>query len=807
MPRADNTRHCVLVLAPTGRDASLVCEMLTRAGIGAVAVRDIDELEVALPDADAAIIAEEAFTEAGCERFRVALRCQSVWSDLPLIVLSLAHNGTGLDLSARLSPEGNITMVERPVRPITLVSVTRAALRARRRQYLTRDHMAELAEARARLDSTLAAAEIGTWMWDGRTGRFLADANLMRIFGIEPDSGAGLGDYLQRVHPDDLPDLRDQIERTRNDGSAVEAEFRMVPPDNGVRWMLARGRVRRSDDGAAGVIPGVVVDITERIEAEQAQQGLMIELERQARVFDTTLSAMPDFAFILDQDRRFLYANRALLELWGLPLDRVVGRSFADLDYPEDLTAKLERNVDEAFATGAEVRDETAYVSPTGVWGYYEYIMVPVTTEGSDVRVVVGSTREITGRKRLEDQRAELLASERSARAEAERVGRLKDEFLSTLSHELRTPLNAISGWVQLLIGGNLSPEEHAKAIETISRNTRAQKELIEDLLDMSRIVSGKVRLDIQPIDLGVVVLDAVESVRPAAEAKRITLSTRLDARTDDATGDPTRLQQVVWNLVNNAVKFTPRGGSVEISLTRREDEFEIVVKDDGAGIEPEFLGQVFDRFRQADASSRRRHGGLGLGLSIVKQIMEMHGGRVCVTSPGQGLGATFTAILPAALAAADPQERPARGIRQPGGVTERRSLAGVRILLVDDDPDGREIVARMLEESGAAVLSAGSADDADTLLDAEEIDLLLSDIGMPERDGYDLIQTVRSSPRQSLRVMPAAALTAFARVEDRETALHAGYDAHVTKPVDPAELLAVLDSLRCKNSTDDGPG
>lgn len=814
MPNADRPGGRVLVFSPTGRDAALMGTVLDRAGIIVTVVQDVTAMMDSLAETDAVIVADEVLTESACECLRVVLECQPVWSDLPMVVLASPNSSSRVELFAKLSPAANITLIERPASPFTLITVTRAALRARRRQYLTRNHLAELveareeigrhrdklAEARTRLESTLTAAEIGTWMWDVRTGLIAGDRNLARFFDLDEAEAArgGVGTYMDRLHPDDRGRLETEISDAMGSRESFESEFRIIQTDGTVRWVLARGRVLRDLNGAAVSMPGAVVDITERIQSERARRGLTEELERQSRMFDTMLSATPDFAYIMNTDNRFLYANRSLLRLWGMGLDEVVHRTFTDVGYTPEQAARLNRQVDDVFSTGQEVRDETEYTSPSGVWGYHEYILAPVRTADGRVEVVVGSTRNISQRKLLDDQRGELLASERSARAEAERVGRLKDEFLSTLSHELRTPLNAISGWVQLLRRGNLSEADRVKAIETISRNTQSQKELIEDLLDMSRIVSGKVRLDVQSIDLGVVVCEAVESVRPAAEVKDITLTTVMDPPDTSVRGDAARLQQVVWNLVNNAVKFTPKGGGVRVEMHRGESEVEISVSDTGIGIAAEFLPQVFDRFRQGDASSTRRHGGLGLGLSIVKQIVEMHGGQVSVSSPGEGRGSTFRVVLPAGLAVGDapPPPRPSAAAQGLSGY-EPAALAGVTVLVVDDDPDGREIVQRILEESQARVLTADSADAADVVLEGSHVDVLLSDIGMPLRDGYDLIRTLRASGRARLRCLPAAALTAFARSEDRAAAMRAGYDSHITKPVEPAELLAVVERLR----------
>jgi PAS domain S-box-containing protein len=395
----------------------------------------------------------------------------------------------------------------------------------------------------------------------------------------------------------------------------------------------------------------------------------------------------------------------------------------------------------------------------------------------------------------LENQH--LAEAERSARAEAERGSRLKDEFLATLSHELRTPLNAILGWSQILLSGKANKEQVAQGLETIARNAKAQTRLIEDLLDMHSIISGKVRLDVQHTDLAMVVDAAVESLRPAADAKEIRLRKIIDPLAGPVCGDPNRLQQVVWNLLSNAIKFTPKNGKVEVLLERVNSHLEITVADDGDGIAAEFLPHVFDRFRQADSSTTRRYGGLGLGLSIVRQLIELHGGNVRAKSPGEGQGSTFIVALPlAAVRGNATREHP--GTSQSGAAPAAFdiTLDGITVLVVDDERDARELIRNVLEESGAKVLLAPSASDALRGVQQHRPDVIVSDIGMPELDGYQFIRALRRLPAEAGGNTPALALTAFARSEDRTRAIVAGYQMHIAKPIEPQELLAVIASI-----------
>ncbi len=395
--------------------------------------------------------------------------------------------------------------------------------------------------------------------------------------------------------------------------------------------------------------------------------------------------------------------------------------------------------------------------------------------------------------------REHLLERERAARAEAERANRMKEEFLATVSHELRTPLSAISGWAQFLRQGSPGPDEVHEALEVIERNAWTQTQIVEDLLDMSRIVSGKLRLQVTEVDLPKVVRAGMETVRTAAEARGVELVARLDPAVSRLQGDEARLQQVVWNLVNNAVKFTPSGGTVTVSLRPARAGVEIEVADTGAGIEPEFLPHVFDRFRQSDASITRKHGGLGLGLSIVKHLAESHGGSVSVTSDGPGRGATFAVWLPLTGLKPTPESEPpaaperGRELRPPD---RSLRLDGVRVLVVDDEADARTLFCRILSDRGAKVELVSSAPAALRAIEGAAFDVLVSDIGMPKEDGYQLIQQVRALPAERGGGIPALALTAYARNEDQAKALDAGFDQHLTKPVDAAELISHVAAL-----------
>jgi signal transduction histidine kinase/ActR/RegA family two-component response regulator len=401
-------------------------------------------------------------------------------------------------------------------------------------------------------------------------------------------------------------------------------------------------------------------------------------------------------------------------------------------------------------------------------------------------------------------EREQLLVREQMARAEAERANRLKDEFLATVSHELRTPLNAIIGWSHLLGNNSLDAAMAARAVETIERNARSQAQLVEDILDVSRVITGKLRLDMEPVDAAAVINAAIDSVQLAADSKAIQLAVILDTSARRVSGDSSRLQQIVWNLLSNAIKFTPSGGRVEIRLERVEADAQIRVSDTGQGFSPEFLPFIFDRFRQADGTSTRRHGGLGLGLAIVRHLAELHGGSVHADSPGEGLGSTFIVRLPLAPSAERARGRSRETALWPDEQAGKRaaaaatlpSLDGVRILLVDDDLDTLQMLTMMLTAHKAKVQAASSVTEALETLQWHKPDVLVSDLAMPDEDGYSLIGKVRALEAAGGKPIPTVALTAYVRVEDRARALSAGFNMFVPKPVEPQELIAAIANL-----------
>lgn len=673
-PQSNESR--VLLLPPTQRDAEVIGRVLAGANIECVVCPDMTALCDEIAKGLAAVLVSEEALLATPDRLIACIHGQPVWSDLSTVVLS--RSGAELPkLSAVLPYLGNVTVVERPVRITTLLSLVRLCLRGRDRQYQVREQMLrqqdselELRSSEERLLLAVQTGKLGVWELDLRSNEMVCSAECKRNYGRGVDDQFSYADLWRSVHSDDRQRVRLEVDRSITELSEYDTEYRTVWPDGSTHWVLMRGRPALDADGGTERIVGVTLDITER--------------------------------------------------------------------------------------------------------------------------------------KLAEEQRAALLEAERAARSEAERAGKMKDEFLATLSHELRTPLNAILGWSQVLALRSPTGDELAEGLRTIERNARAQTQIIEDLLDMSRIISGKVRLHVQQVNLGSVVQGSIDTMKPAIDAKHIKLEVAIDSRAGVVSGDSNRLQQVFWNLLSNAVKFTPRGGAIRVSLQRVNSHFEMSVKDSGEGIDSQFLPRVFDRFRQADASTTRRHGGLGLGLAIVRQIVDLHGGRVSAESDGPGKGSTFIVSLPLLTATQQLDvtgEHPAARMRTPHASGDAiEDVHGVKVLVVDDEPDSRALVKRLLEDAHAVVTAAGSAREALALLQTTRPDVLVSDIGMPEEDGYGLIKRVRALSANLGGSTPAVAVTAYARPEDRVHAIRAGFQHHLAKPIEPAELIAIVASLAPKH-------
>jgi PAS domain S-box-containing protein len=608
--------------------------------------------------------------------------------------------------------------------------------------------------------------------------------------GAKRAASEGERGWEHAVDPREVPRVLTKWKAALATGVNWEDVFSLRRHDGELRAHLSRAMPFRDSEGRITLWFGTSTDVAER--------------DRLLRTFDTVLASLEEFVYLLDLDGRFTYANKPLIEFWQKNLAEIIGKTFAELDYLPELAELHALQLTEVIRTRQPVRGEARYASPGGRTGDYTYIFVPLLAANGSVEAIGGAARDVTEQRRHEAAREELLASERAARTEAERVSRMKDEFLATLSHELRTPLNAILGWSYLLSRNNVTNEDYTQAVEAISRNARAQAKLIEDLLDMSRIINGKIRLDMQNVKLSEVIREAMAGVQLTALSKGIELETELDPNTIESSvlGDRTRLQQALWNLLTNALKFTPRGGRVRVSLRQAASHLELSVSDTGRGISPDVLPRVFDRFWQEEASITRKHGGLGLGLAIVKQLVELHGGTVRAMSPGEGMGATFVISLPLWISSLNPEvdQSPKPGafasVRFRVGIEVRPSLSGVRIFVIEDNTDAQEFVRRVLEEAGATVWSAGSAEEGLSMLQRERPTVLCADIAMPVVDGFEFLRRVRALPVDQGGATPAIALTAYVRGEDGERALSAGFQMHLPKPVEPIELVTACANL-----------
>jgi PAS domain S-box-containing protein len=622
------------------------------------------------------------------------------------------------------------------------------------------------------LQTALHAGRMGTWEYALRTGTVKWSPGLEAIHGYAPGTFPGTFDaFRNEIHPEDRDSVLHAIADAAEQRRDHHIEYRIIRTDGAVRWVEGRGQLFLDGSQQPERMVGVCADITERKLAEER--------------FRMAVDAAPAAMLMVDQrgtivltnalTERFLGYTRD--EIIGQPLDRLVPPRFRE-HHPEFRKGFFAEPRQRPMGAGRELYA----LRKDGVEVPVEIGLSPIQTH--EGMFVLAAVTDITERKQIEAQRAELLDRERDARAELERASRLKDEFLAVLSHELRTPLNAVLGYAHLLSTGALPPERASHAIKAIQRNAQAQARLVESLLDLSRIIAGKLELDIQQVDVSRLIDGALDAVRPDAEAKGITIDVDLPSAVT-LQGDGGRLQQVFWNLLSNAVKFTPNGGRIGVHVAQQDRAVAIAITDSGQGISAAFLPQVFDRFKQAE--NRGSPKGLGLGLAVVREMVHAHGGRVLAESPGEGLGSTFTVTLPLSAETQrlvlDTPAEPLTG-----------SLEHLDILIVDDDGDVRDLMGLLLEARSARVRAASSTVEALDLIAERRPDVLLADVGMPEGGGYSLIRKLRALEGQQNRSrLPAIAVTAYATSTDRERALAEGYDGHVAKPVDPAALIRAI--------------
>jgi PAS domain S-box-containing protein len=667
---------------------------------------------------------------------------------------------------------------------VLLVAMVGMMHRRRREAEAARD-AARLGEER--LAAALEVGLVGVWDLDlTRAGAIWSDTYFDHQSAAKPPA---LASWRQRVHPDDVERVTAEFLGARDGRRDYRCEHRVVRPSGETRWINARGKFAYDATGRPVRLVGAFVDVTEGKAAHD-------EARANAARFRSIMASMDEGLYTVDVNGAVTFMNAAAERHFGWTAAELLGSQIHEVTHcrrPDGRPFPAE----EVLVTGTPLTNqEDFFLRRDGSFFPVVYSSARAEVDGHPLGLVV-VFRDVTEERQSWLEREDLLAITERARAEAESArdaaeaaSHAKDAFLATVSHELRTPLSPILTWAGLLREGTLDDEKTRHAYEVIERSARTQAQLIEDLLDVSRIIAGRMRLEVRPVLLSTVIERAGDVVRPAADAKGVRLQLVLDPEAGSVLGDAGRLQQVVWNLLSNAVKFTPHDGRIQVTLERVGLHVEVTVADTGQGIEPVFLPHVFDRFQQADGTTTRMHGGLGLGLAIVRHIVEAHGGNVRVESPGVGKGAVFTVRIPL-LVPRGTEERLPPMVAGREAVTYAR-LDGIRILVVDDEPDANQAIGELLASRGAEVRVADSAPQAREILTVWRPDVMVSDIGMPGEDGYGLIRKIRQTDGDVART-PAVALTAYASREDKIRVLTAGFHAHVPKPVDPAELVTVL--------------
>ncbi|MCC7010526.1 MAG: PAS domain S-box protein [Acidobacteria bacterium] len=720
-------------------------------------------------------------------------------------ILARMRRGESIDHfeTVRVRKDGSlidISLSVSPVRDFTgaIIGVSKVARDITAQKRVAADLAAQQAWFRTTLGS-IGDAVIATDP-EGRVTYLNAMAERISQWPMAEAAGRPIDEVVRIVDEKTRRPIASPVEQVLRIGTTVGGNHALLLGRRGTSSPIAHSAapIATPEGERLGVV-FVFRDVTEERRAEA-------RLAEQREWLETTLRSIGDAVIATDDRGRIVFMNAVAEELTGWPATAAAGRECRDIFriVNEQSRRQVESPVDRVLEEGKVVglANHTLLIAADGTERPIDDSGAPIRDPDGRVTGVVLVFRDITERHRLDVERAaasvereRLLEAERTARGEAERASRVKDDFVAMVSHELRTPLNAILGWTQLMMQSGQDRAVIDKGLEVVARNTRIQAQLISDLLDISRIVAGKLQLEIQRVELEPIINDAIETIQREADAKDVRIRRELDPNAGSVAGDSARLQQIVWNLVSNAVKFTPAGGTVSIALRARPGKAEIVVSDSGAGMRPETLPYIFDRFHQADRSITRRFGGLGLGLAIVKHLVDLHGGTVRAESAGEGRGSTFTVLLPTSTAVvATPAEDDASPLL---AVDDGMSLGGMRILVVEDEPDTREYLSRLLEAHDAVVLLAKSAAEALEIFRLTRPDLLVSDIGLPEIDGYDLIRRIRRGDAGDASSLPAIALTAYARTEDRMRALRAGFQGHLAKPVEAAELLAAVASFR----------
>jgi PAS domain S-box-containing protein len=637
-----------------------------------------------------------------------------------------------------------------------------------------------LTETRRRLDATLVAGEIGTWLYDVKNDRVKADANLLKMFGIslppdEIEDGVSLSLFADKVHPDDQAPAIEKMGQWLADGSTYEIAYRILS-EEGDRSVIARGSVDRDSKGLPLRLSGVVLDVSDREHAEAARVSLDRQLNEQARTFDAVLNSISDPAYIISLDGRFQFANRPLLEMWGLTASQAKGKSFAELQFEPAIIDRFNHDLAKVVETGAIVRGESHYTGPSGVTVFFEHVFCPIVDDLGMITAIAGSSRDITERQQMQSHLRQLAA-------DLSEANRRKDEFLATLAHELRNPLAPLRNGLEVMKLSVNNPKALEESRGMMERQLGQMVRLIDDLLDVNRISRGKIPLRKSRLLLADVVRQAVETSRPLLEQAGHQLTISVPGEPIYIEADPTRIAQVFSNLLNNAAKYSDREGRVWLTVERQENQAVVTVRDNGVGIPPEMLPRIFEMFTQVNSSLDRSQGGLGIGLSLAKGLVEMHGGEIEAKSAGIGRGSEFIVRLPTVAAP------------EPAAVAEistaHTSAPRRRILVVDDNRDSATSMARLLRIMGNETRVAH--DGVEALKSAAEFkpQVILLDIGMPNLNGYEAARRIRREAWGKDVVLMA--MTGWGQDEDKRRSKEAGFDHHLVKPVDFQTLEALL--------------
>ena len=640
-------------------------------------------------------------------------------------------------------------------------------------------------ESEERLRLATEAADMFSWEFDIQNKAVLFSENFEKMSGFALNSSSiSFDEAISKfIHPDDAEQLKRSVENSIKEDNFFQSETRSLNTKGETVWLESYGNVIRSGSNVPVKIVGVTQNITERKRAEE-------QIKESEQNLRTLANSIPQLAWMAQPDGHIFWCNQRWYDYTGITPQQMEGWGWKSVQDAEILPKVIER-WKHSVETGEPFEMEFRLRGADGTFRWFLTQVNPLRDSQGKIIRWFGTNTDIDDAKQIELEREAIFKREKTARHEAEEANRAKDEFLSVLSHELRTPLNSMLGWVKMLNAGMLDDEKKQHAYTVIERNIRQQNDLIEDLLDVSRIISGKMNIETEEVDFASIVATAIENIRPIADGKNI----KIEFQTDDEQkiiGDETRLNQIVSNLLSNAVKFTPENGKVSVRLSRTNGKIKFEVSDTGIGIAPQFLPHIFDRFRQADSTTRRAQSGLGLGLTIVRHLTELHGGKINASSSGEGRGSTFTIELP--------QNSNSEQTAKPKAANftseDNHNLKDVKILLVDDNCDGLQPLKMLLEIKQAVVECVDSAHGALKKLAEEPFHILISDIGMPDMDGYELLKNVREMKNGENREIPAVALTAYASIQDRDRALNAGFQQHLSKPIDFEQFLSAVENL-----------